>query len=63
MTVLEIIKNFCNTHYPNADGVCKEDCGCSFDDFAPCGADCSECELAKFNVTTEEFEVLENKGD
>lgn len=30
-----------------ADGLCSEDCGCSIDDFCPCGEDCLDCVPAK----------------
>jgi hypothetical protein len=54
MTVKEIIINYLKGN--GYDGLCNYDCGCGFDDFAPCGniqdnckpaykckKDCSQC--------------------
>jgi hypothetical protein len=53
--VKEIIKNYCSVHYPEADGLCNYECGCSFDDLQPCDGTCMYCVPAKFYSKKEEF--------
>jgi len=53
--VKDIIKAYCSVHYPGADGLCNDGCGCSFDDLQPCSSSCMHCVPAKWNGEEEIF--------
>lgn len=57
-----IIKSYCVVHYPDADGLCNKDCGCSFDDMQPCDSFCMKCVPAKWNQEDEVFTALKTKS-
>jgi hypothetical protein len=61
MTVKEIIRSYCSVHYPEADGLCSEDCGCSFDEMncEKCGS--INCVIAIWNEEEERFEAIRRK--
>lgn len=41
MEVIEVIKEYAKAN--GYDGLVGNECGCSFEDLAPCGGDCSAC--------------------
>jgi len=59
--VREIIKAYCKVHYPEADGLSTDDCGCSFDDLQPCYSFCMDCVPAKYCASKEEFKPIKKR--
>ena len=48
MDVNDIVKTWLKEN--GFDGLCNEDCGCSLDDFAPCGGPYGDCKPALMRV-------------
>jgi len=58
MTIKDIVIAYCIVHYPDADGLCNEDCGCSFEDPQLCSGWCMDCKPAKWNAEDDIFEEI-----
>ena len=56
--VKDMIIAYCIVHYPEADGLCNDDCGCSFDELQPCESCCMDCVPAKWDKDKEIFKAL-----
>ena len=56
--VKDMIIAYCKEHYPEADGLCSGDCGCSFDELQPCASCCMDCVPAKWDEEKEIFMAL-----
>lgn len=56
MKLIDIVR--ANIQEMGGEGLCNDDCGCTLEDFMPCGNPCPECVVAKKVIlTTQDAEL------